>query len=337
MPKEAVATWLRNPPWQVLLLPSSWSASWGLLFENPIAWIGVLAGVSFTLLAGGAVVRWVLPDSRGESIQPVAMRSSHLPWVRIVELALWPFTRGREGWFVRRLTAAHVRDDPFTLGGLMAGSLVALGYLAFYLTQPEIMESLPRPGGGIPTRSSFPFLLGALTLPLIVIPTMIYSSDARAIWVLAAANLDPRRVVRAQRGVARGVSLFPSAAVLLLVHGRAGSSLFVAVADVVLIWLVWELITGTVQLLYPVLPFSRPREGRGEELFPFFLLIMPAFVLLAVWIAAVYDLLPFASGKLLTVAALGAGIWRLHRKIDAGIAERGLPVELAPPVKAVRP
>ena len=52
----------------------------------------------------------------------------------------------------------------------------------------------------------------------------------------------------------------------------------------------------------------------------------PAFILSAVWMASVYDRVPFAAGKLLTWVMLGRLVWWLHRSID----ERGLPVEIAP-------
>lgn len=325
---EAWKAWVSE--WR-LLLPFGWAASWASWSHDPKAWLGMATGTTVTF----AVVRSLRPlllGHRGETIRPRSSRRSSLPLVRLVELLLAPATPGREGRVVRRMLATHLRDDPST-GATFAIApllLVVQGLVAYF--EPEVGQGFVAPVPPLPFRMSFVLLLGAMMLPLMSIPTLVYSACAPAAWVVALGDLDGRKLLAAQRGVARALTLVPFLVGTATIYVKAGASLPVLLGDLVLVALTWEAGAAAAQKLYPVFPFSRPREGGGTELIPAGVLILPIWIMASVWVATGYELLPFGSGKLITWLALIALIRRSRRELFAETG-RTLPLEIAPPVR----
>jgi hypothetical protein len=329
----ALEAWLASPPWATALLPSVWAPSWGLAFTARFAWVGVVASILVAIIGGALMMRGLLSGGRGEPLSPMRSGRPRIPVVPLIEILLAPFARGREGWLVRRLTAAHLRDDPQTLGALGLIPLLLL-FEGAILFDRSLLAALAVPAESVPVRIAFLFTLPAVLFPLSMMPSLVYSSDARAAWILATAELHPHRLLAAQRGVARGLTLVPMLVVFALLHVFAGTAPALVVSDLMLSWLVWEAACVAIQSIYPVMPFSRVREGGGMELLAVSVMMMPVWMMLSAWTVLGYELLPWWTGKVLTWTLLGSLVLYLRRRLERNVGERALPVEFAPPVKA---
>jgi hypothetical protein len=329
---DLLQAFLASPPWYVTLLPSSWAPSWALLFSSRFAWAGVVASLLATFAGGAVSMRHPRTGRRGLAIAPMRAAAIRLPLVAMVETLLAPFVRGREGWLVRRLTAAHLRDDPHMLGSLAMLPALLMLY-AVLLFDRSWLALLAAPADPVPVRIAFFLTLPAMVLPLTTMPNLVLSCDARAAWLLATAELHPHRLLAAQRGVARGLTLLPMLLAFTVLHGLAGTAAPLIVTDLALAWLVWDVSCVAVQSIYPVMPFSRPREGSGNELLPVGVMMLPVWLVISAWTLLVYEPLPWWTGKVATWALLGWLALHLRRRLRRKVGLRALPVEIAPPVK----
>lgn len=232
-------------------LPPVWFAGWGDPLAGAHAWRGMALSAALSVLV--LVVGWRAAAPRTaaperENPAPAGRRRAH--WTDVMPLLLRPWLRGREGWVTGRLLAAHLRDD-WRFGANALLNLTLLGGMLWYHTRPE--------GDG--ADPAFDLLLGGtqvLLMMTISIPFLVaFSSTPKALWVVAMADLDARRLLAAQRGLVRGLALVPLMAIMLvrgLQLGAGGLPLAVALA---LMALECEFLLLLTQRVQPLLAFSR--------------------------------------------------------------------------------
>lgn len=293
-------------------LPPVWFARWGDPLAGPDAWRGMALALALSVLV--LVVGWRLatprtaaPDREGPT--PSGRRRAH--WTDLMPLLLRPWLRGREGWVTGRLLAAHLRDD-WRFGANALLNLVVLTGMLWYHTRPE--------GDGM--DPALDLLLGGtqtLLLMTVSIPFLVaFSSTPRALWIVALADLDARRLLAAQRGLVRGLALVPLMVIMLVRGvnlGAGGWQLFAALA---LMALECEFLLLLTQRVQPLLAFSRAYTRdqnsqtavRGMVLFGLLLLVALLNFGASAWAPLRYGLL----------GALPPAIFGARRLLDRHVA-----------------
>lgn len=206
---RTLGSWVKLHPGVLNWLPPVWFAAFAAPTAGPGSLRGMALALTLTALVG--VLGWRVASGGGGAPATAVLTAPKvrrhpadlLPWL------LRPWMRGREGWVVRRLLAAHLREDWRFAGNLLM--IVAVdAVMMWYATRlrhgdRDAAESL---------------LLGgsqALLMLVMALPYMsTFSSTPRALWIVALADLDPSRLLSAQRGMVRGLAIVPILAVFAL-------------------------------------------------------------------------------------------------------------------------
>lgn len=232
-------------------LPPVWFARFGDPLGGPVAWRGM--GLALALSAAFGWAGWRLAVPRiGSPVavapEPAGRRRRH--WADLLPLLLRPWLRGREGWVTGRLLAAHLRDDwRFAANALL--NVAVLGSMLWFYSRPH-------GSSGDPTRD---LLFGGgqmLLIMAISIPFLIaFSSTPRALWIVALADLDPAKLLAAQRGLVRGLTLVPLLVVMALRGVNLGVPWPTLMMTLGIVALESELLVLISQRAQPLLAFSR--------------------------------------------------------------------------------
>jgi hypothetical protein len=303
--------WVRLHPGVLDWLPPVWFAAFAAPAAGPAALRGMALALSLCALVG--VLGWRVA-SGGGGAPATAMRQTAKVHRHPADLLPWllrPWMRDREGWVVSRLLAAHLREDWRFAGNLLMIVAVA-AVMMWYAT------SLRHAG-----RDAAEALLlgGSQTLLMLImaLPYLsTYSSSPRALWIVALADLDPERLLAAQRGMVRGLAVVP----ILVVFGLRALSYgmdpgYVAVA-LALMASEAEVLLLIFQWFQPEMAFSREftRDQSSQN-------IVRGFALAGVMVlATIVNLL--AITYLPVRVALLAGIpllfWFLRRRLARRVA-----------------
>lgn len=307
-----LSRFVRAHPGLVDWLPPVWFARFGDPLGGAAAWRGMALAVALT--AAVVMVAWRLATPQSATPvdvapEPSGRRRRHptdaVPWL------LRPWLPGREGWVTGRLLAAHLRDD-WRFGANALLNLVVLTGMLWYHTRPE--------GDGM--DPALDLLLGGtqtLLLMTVSIPFLVaFSSTPRALWIVALADLDARRLLAAQRGLVRGLALVPLMVIMLVRGvnlGAGGWQLFAALA---LMALECEFLLLLTQRVQPLLAFSRAYTRdqnsqtavRGMVLFGLLLLVALLNFGASAWAPLRYGLL----------GALPPAIFGARRLLDRHVA-----------------
>lgn len=248
---DRIFAWLRHHPSVVGWLPPAWFAAFGDPLAGPAAWRGMALAAAFTGLtaAGG----WRLATRRGGA--PVPLAEGPPPrvrrhWSDLVLLLLRPWLRGREGWVTGRLLAAHLREDWRFGGNMLFGVLLACSLLWYYTRADQGDEDAVF---GLLMGGSQILMLMAITIPFVT----TFSSSPRALWIVALADLDPVRLLAAQRGMIHVLFTAP----VLVVFAARGVGLQVPPGTTLLLLVIMaleaELLMLVGQRIHPLMAFSR--------------------------------------------------------------------------------
>jgi hypothetical protein len=311
------------------LLPPAWAAAWGVLGIDARApgraTLGLLAALACAPLALRLMARRGEAAEASRSIAQV--RSA--PLVAILSAALAPLTPGREGWVVRRVLAAHARDD--WRHGLLRlwPILVATGFAAAVL-----MPATMRIGSGSAWFTPTALAACALVLPAIYAPLaglglIACSSTPDAAWIVAQGDLDPSRTLAAVRGIVRGICLMPLVVLPSIMLARLSVPAAGLFSSIVLATLTFELSLALFQQRFLVHPFSRKWQGEPDLLvLAATIAITPIAATVVMVLLAAHRLGPGGVGALALV--LGSGFVAARRALARRIVRDGLRLELAP-------
>jgi len=316
------------PPWA----PPTWFSAWARLGDEGAPQLAGLS-VALALVAAPVALRVLATRSRGDApeIRHARPRRSLLAPATSAWLA--PFARGLEGLVVRRLWLAHLREDARLLP-LRWMPLVALGGAVALAFAPErALEPFASASGELPVRVAVILPVMATLAGMFSVLAQVTSADHAAAWLLAQSGLDPSRTAAAQRGVGRALFLAPIVALLALAHVLAGTAPGRAVADVLIVTLVFELSQRLFQMRHPCWPFSRPRGAPPDDAV---IILACALVPLAAitigWMALIYESAWW--GKLLTAAFLLWWLRLARREHERMLRADGLRLEIADRVQA---
>lgn len=292
-----------------LLLPPFWFGAWGLPLAGGRTLLAAAAGLVGTA-ALGALGFHVLarPAAPAERIESVSSYPSRRHWSRLVSAALIPWSSGREGHVTRRLLEHHLREDWRFVGAMLAQALL-FGVMIFIDEDVD-----PRAATGL---VNFAFVYWVTLWAPGLAVTMQYSSRPQALWVVALGDLDPARMLAAQRGILRGLALAP---VLAIYAGRAAALGFrpwVIAADALILAGFWELMITLVQTRQRSLPFCCPfnQDRKAERLVNALLGVGMgiAFLALTIWYEG--DPAGRVALALLLPLAIGLALRRQRRRL----------------------
>ncbi len=250
---EKVFPWVEIHPWGVVLLPPVWFAAWGdptagirlillaglgLVVSLLVVWVGMRLAV-----ASDSVIR-VPSQSHGQGKADIGS---------VLAFLLRPFMRGTEGWALRVLLKAHVREDWRFVGSLI-GVPILMAFYGFGLGDPaELIDPESVRHSAIMATNMLMMMLFA---GFIVLNSAQYSSTPQALWVVALANLDSNRILDAQRGMVRGLIFLPSGVVYVLRAHQVGASWPVILVDLLVLGFQMDLILLILQSRVKRMPFS---------------------------------------------------------------------------------
>ena len=293
-------------------LPPVWFASFGDPLGGPAAWRGMALAAGLALLTG--VVAWRPATPQRAVPVPAAERPGgrvRRHWSDLVPWLLRPWLRGPEGWVVGRLLAAHLRDD-WRFGGNVLMSVLLGGSLLWYHSRPDGLDFDPESAllfGGSQT-----LLIMSFVLPFMA----AFSSTPRALWIVALADLDPGRLLAAQRGMVRGLAFAPVLAVFAVRGVNLGVGPVALASSMAIMALEAEVMMLVGQRVMPLMAFSRSYTrdqssqavARGLALAGVLMAVAVVNALASEWMPA-----RFALAGLLPLV-----LWRLHRSVERKVA-----------------
>ena len=309
---EPLMRFVSRHPTSLDWVPPVWFARFGDPFGGPAAWRGMALALALSAVVGWVGWRLAAPRT-GSPVaaapEPAGRRRRH--WTDLLPLLLRPWLRGREGWVTGRLLAAHLRDDwRFAANTLL--NVAILGAMLWYYSRPDA-------AGGDATRD---LLFGGAQMLLfmaIAIPFLIaFSSTPRALWIVALADLDPVKLLAAQRGLMRGLTMFPLLAVMAFRGVDLGVPWPTLAAALIIVALEGELLVLFSQRMQPLLAFSRgyTRDQSSHAMLRGFLLLG---VLLAAF-AANFAAASQATARLALLGILPLLIFAMRREVARHVA-----------------
>ncbi len=308
---QPLGRWFKLHPGVLDWLPPVWFAAFAAPTGGLPALRGVALALSLCVIVG--VIGWRFASGGGGSPATVPSQVAKvrrhpadlLPWL------LRPWMRGREGWVVRRLLAAHLREDWRFAGNLLMIVVVDAAML-WYATRArhadrDVAETMLMGGSQV-------LLLLVMSLPYL----STFSSTPRALWIVALADLDPARLLAAQRGMVRGLAVVPVLAVFSVrsLHYGLGPE-FLAVALLLLISET-EVLLLIFQWFQPEMAFSREftRDQSSQAIVRWFALAGVMAATMIVNLLAV-SYLPVRFGL---VAGFPLLFWFLRRRLARKVA-----------------
>lgn|GEM_PF-4306987 len=247
--------WLKGHTEVLNALPPLWFGAFGDLAAGPHAWLMASVGVIVTAILVGTGLRLMVAADAGSQAVKVEKAPSPRHPSRLVSWLLQPWMKGREGWVLRRLLESHLREDWRFIGGMISMPLVMLVFFfgaGGNMGRDLVDADINRTALGAVSYTHMLILMAASVLHL-----SAFSSTPAALWLVALADLDTRRLLSGQRGMVRGLITAP----MLLVYGiRAmtlGAPPWIALLDMAVLGLQVEIIVTVMQPILMVMPFSR--------------------------------------------------------------------------------
>lgn len=247
--------WLKTHPELLDFLPPMWFAAFGDLAAGPRSWLMAGIGTGVTFLLVGTGLRLLVAAKAGSEAARVDKVPS--PWhpSRAVSWLLRPWMRGREGWALRRLLEAHLREDWRFIAGMVTMPLLMAFF--FFGMNRETPADLLEADLGLTALTTVEYTHLMIIMAASILHLTAFSSSPRALWVVALADLDTGRILSAQRGLIRGLITVP----VLIIYGvkalTLGAPVHVALLDMVILGLQVETIVTVMQPILFVMPFSR--------------------------------------------------------------------------------
>ncbi len=129
---DKLAPWFQTHDWVVYLLPPIWFSGWGDPLLAGRFRILALMGLAASLLTIALGMRAAVTGTAGVEIREVETRPARFSLSGLIAGFLRPMMPGIEGWAVRKLLQAHLREDGrFT--GSMAGFPLMVLFFSFVM------------------------------------------------------------------------------------------------------------------------------------------------------------------------------------------------------------
>ena len=237
------------------LLPFTWAAAWADPLKPGRFGLHVLLLLGVAIVLARLVSHLVTsePTARAEAVEDAKPAGRH--WTGLLDRLLKPWTRSIEGWAVRRLLIAHLRDDWRVLGAI---AVIPLMFAAMML---GVFFSSSKATWNEEVTTSALFAINfSFWLPMyapMAFSGLLFSSSPQALWPLALADLDGWRVLAAQRRVARAMILAPMLVAYACRALAIGLPWPWTIADVLLLTSCWEVSTLFLQGRMLTMPFSK--------------------------------------------------------------------------------
>jgi len=235
-------------------LPPLWFAAYGDLHADHFCQLMGLAGtaVSFVLVAVG--LRLMVQEDAGRDAHEEETRPSRWHFSSVVSLLLRPMMPGREGWVVRRLLESHLREDWRFIGGML--TLPVMMAFMFFVLDGTVSRSVDPEDLRYTALTSINNSQFLAIMAATVIFLVSYSSSARALWIVALADLDTGRLLAAQRGLIRGLVVMPVLVIYAVKAALLGATPLVVILDCLILGLQVEIIVSILQPFIMIMPFS---------------------------------------------------------------------------------
>lgn len=236
-------------------LPFAWVAAWAdpMQIDRFVLHVALLLGSTVALARLASRLVTSEPTVRTADITESKPAGRH--WTDLLDVLLRPWTKTIEGWAVRRLLVAHMRDDWRVLGAI---AVIPLMFAAMMLgvffsgSAVDLDEEV--------TTSALFAINFSFWLPLyapMAFSGLLFSSSPQALWPLALADLDGWAILAAQRRVARAMILAP----MLAAYGYRALVIGLwwpwVLADMLLLAMCWEVSTLFMQGRLLTMPFSK--------------------------------------------------------------------------------
>ncbi|MEN8006866.1 MAG: hypothetical protein ABFS42_07595 [Candidatus Krumholzibacteriota bacterium] len=235
-------------------LPLTWFAAFGDLQVDAFSWSMAALGVTVTLVMITAGFRLMAPSGAGQEVQPVEKRPSRWHYSAVVSWLVRPLMPGREGWVVRRLLESHLREDWRFIGG-MATMPLMMGFMFFGMDKIVPLDLNPedvRFTALLAIRNTHFLTLMAAT----VIFLASFSSTPKALWIVGLSDLETGGLLKAQRGMIRGLILAPVLALYIAKAAFMGVAPHIIALDCLVLGFQVEIIVSFLQPFVMIMPFS---------------------------------------------------------------------------------
>lgn len=245
--------WAEAHPWVVLMMPPVWFAAWGDLTAGTRQLLLADLGLLSAFLMVWAGMRLAVSGDSSIQIQTTPAQPSRFNLSALISFLLRPLMRGEEGWAVRKLLEAHLREDWRFIGSMMTVPLLLLLF-GFGLgdspgqINPEDLRHT--------ALISSNMLMMMMFTGAMVLNSVQFSSTPEALWIVALADLDTNRILDAQRGMIRGLIFFPGGIIYALRVLDLGTSWPIVLLDLAILALEMDLMLLILQPWISRMPFS---------------------------------------------------------------------------------
>jgi len=256
---DKIFPWFHTHTWVVYLLPPVWFSGWGDPLVAGRFRILALMGLLASLLAIVLGVRAAATGTAGMESRSVESRPGRFSLSGLIAGALRPMMPGTEGWAVRKLLQAHLREDWRFIGAMASFPLMMIFFSFIFGGEVCDPEDLAHSALVEVGYLYLVLMMGATSLHAVQ-----FSSTPEAMWPLALADLDTDRILTAQRAMIRGLIFVPTALVYVFSAARLGAGWWVIGKDLALLLLELEMILLFLQPWFMQMPFStRYQEGQA--------------------------------------------------------------------------
>ena len=270
---DDILPWIKARMWVLYLLPPVWFVAWGDLAAGRQYWILAGLGLISTLLLFGFGLRLAIPSRTIEKAEPRRSRRSRFDLAGLVAAALSPCLTGREGWVVRRLLAAHLRDDWRFVGSVLTVPFLLIVF-AFFLNHEPLFDPTPELLAHS-ALASVNLVMFMLFGGFILLSATCYSNQPEPLWQVALADLDSDRLMTAARRMVMILAGGPVAVIYVIKALSIGAPWYVALLDSVVIYVQLELLVLLMQPALLSMPFgSRYERDQSFRRILFSLVIM---------------------------------------------------------------
>ncbi|MCP4290418.1 MAG: hypothetical protein GY780_01115 [bacterium] len=268
---EKIFPWLNAHRWSLYFLPPVWFASWGDLASGNNFRILAAIGLAWTWLVVWAGIRLSVSRQTTVKLKSVSSRPSKFSVSGLISLLLKPLMPGNEGWVMRKLLEAHIREDWRFMGSVIS---IPIMLLVFGLrTSPRVCpEDLVHSGIGSEPMVFMLMMMGGIALHF-----THGSSTPQAMWLVAISDIQTSAVLKAQRGMVRGLVFIPALALYSFKVIKLGVALPIVFRDVLVLALEMDMLMIIFQPWMSKMPFStkfRKSEGADRILLGFIVIVV---------------------------------------------------------------
>lgn len=245
--------WVEAHPWGLALLPPVWFAAWGDLTAGTQQFLLADVGLLMSFLMVWAGMRLASSGDAAPQIQSPSARPHRFSFSALVSFLLKPLMRGEEGWAVRKLLEAHLREDWRFIGSLM---MVPAMLILFGFGTGDAAASISPEDVEFTALLSSNMLLILIMTGAMVLTSVQYSSTPEALWLVALADLDTTKILDAQRGMIRGLIFIPGGIIYAIRALEIGATWQVTAIDIGILALEMDLMLLILQPWLAQMPFS---------------------------------------------------------------------------------